>query len=118
MLPFCLYFAAALVTAFHLYTLLALAVYGVPIDPFELVALLGSLALLLAAYVSLFKPNLAARIALLACIAIWSFYAPALANAVRTKFHEQRSMSVGRPMFPAAHRADNSPLATSATKSR
>lgn len=91
MLPFCLYFVAALVTGFHVYSLLALAVYGVPVNPLELVALFGSLALLVAAYVSLFKPYVAARIALIACLAIWSFYAPALANSARAKFHKQSS---------------------------
>lgn len=43
MLPFSLYFAASVITGFHVYTLLALAVYGAPPNPLELVSLLGSL---------------------------------------------------------------------------
>lgn len=85
MLPFFLYFVASLITGFHVYTLLALAVYGAPANPLELVSLLGSLCLLIAAYVSLFKPNAAARLALIACLAIWCFYGPAIAKSVCPK---------------------------------
>jgi hypothetical protein len=86
MLPFLLYFVTGVVTGFHVYTLLALTVYGAPFNPLELVSLLGSLCLLLAAYVSLYKPHAAARIALLAALTIWSFYGPAIAKSLRTKF--------------------------------
>lgn len=85
MLPFVLYFATAAITGWHVYTLLLLAVYGAPFDPLELVSLLGSLSLFIAAYVSLFKPNRAARIALIASLAIWCFYGPAIAQMVRTR---------------------------------
>ena len=79
MLPFCLYLIAALITAFHVCTLIALALYGAAaVNPLELVSLLGSLVLLIAAYVSLFKPRAGARVALLACLAIWCFYGPAI----------------------------------------
>ena len=84
MIPFFLYFVAGLVTGFHVYTLLALAVLGVPINPLEFVSLLGSLCLLIAAYVSLFKPDAAAKLALIAALAMWSFYGPAIAKSVRT----------------------------------
>jgi hypothetical protein len=83
MIPFFLYFVAGLVTGFHVYTLLALAVLGVPINPLEFVSLLGSLCLLIAAYVSLFKPDAAAKLALIAALAMWSFYGPAIAKSVR-----------------------------------
>jgi hypothetical protein len=89
MLPFCLYFVASVVTGFHVYTLLALTVYGAPSNPLELVSLLGSLCLLIAAYVSLFKPYAAARLALIASLAIWCFYGPAVAKPIRLKLHEQ-----------------------------
>jgi hypothetical protein len=92
MFPFLLYFVTAVVTGFHLYTLLSLVVLGVPINPLEVVALLGSLCLLIAAYISLFKPHAAAKLALVATLAIWSFYGPAIANAVRTRL-EQRTKS-------------------------
>jgi hypothetical protein len=81
MIPFFLYLAAGSVTGFHVYTLLTLAVLGVPVDPLELVSLVGSLCLIVAAYLSLFKPHAAARLALLASLAIWCFYGPAIVRA-------------------------------------
>jgi hypothetical protein len=86
MLPFVLYFVTAVVTGFHVYTLLSFAVYGVPVNLLELLSLLGSFCLLIAAYVSLFRPHAAARLALLACLVMWSFYAPAIAKIVRTRW--------------------------------
>ncbi len=80
MIPFILYFVAGTVTGFHVYTLLSLAVLGGPLHPFELVSLAGSLCLLIAAYLSLFKPHAAARLALIASLAIWCFYGPAIAH--------------------------------------
>lgn len=101
MLPFCLYFVAGVITGFHVYTLLALTMYGVPFNPLELVALLGSLCLLIAAYVSLFKPYAAARLALLACLAIWCFYGPAIAQSIRTKHDKPRSVLHGQALLPS-----------------
>jgi hypothetical protein len=95
MLPFSLYFVTALVTGFHLYALLSVVVYGVPLNPLELVSWLGSLGLLVAAYVSLFRPRAAARVALIACLAMWCFYAPALANLVRAKLDKSSAVSQG-----------------------
>jgi hypothetical protein len=97
MFPFFLYFVTALVTGFHVYTLMALTVYGAPFNPLELVSFLGSLALLIAAYVSLFKPQAAAKTALLACLGIWSFYGPAIAKTARTRLHKQVSCLVSGP---------------------
>lgn len=93
MLPFCLYFVAGVATGFHVYTLLALTVYGVPFNSLEFVSLLGSAGLLIAAFISLFKPYAAARIALIACLMTWSFYGPAIANVVRTKFDKHGALS-------------------------
>jgi hypothetical protein len=92
MLSFCLYFATGVITGLHVYTLLALTVYGAPFNPLELVSLLGSLCLLIAAYVSLFKPHAAARLALVASLAIWCFYGPAITKSMRTK-PDKRSSS-------------------------
>lgn len=83
MLPFVLYFVTAIVTGFHLYSFLSLAEYGAPLNPLELVGLLGSLGFLVAAYISLFRPYIAARVALIAALAIWCFYAPAIAQVMR-----------------------------------
>jgi len=99
MFPFCLYFCTGVITGFHVYTLVALAVYGAPFNPLELLSLLGSLCLLIAAYVSLFKPYAAARLALIACLAIWCFYGPAVAKTIRTKFDKQSSASRDRGFF-------------------
>jgi hypothetical protein len=106
MLPFFLFFAAGLITGFHVYTLLALAVFGVPINPLEFVSLLGSLCLLIAACVSLFNPRAAAQIALIAALAMWSFYGPAIAKAVRAKIamHNVASNVAGQLPFSAAIR--------------
>ena len=93
MLPFCLYFVASVITGFHIYSLLALTVYGVPFNPLELVSLLGSFLLLIAACISLFRPYAAARVALIACLLIWSFYAPATANLVRNGFLRHKTVS-------------------------
>jgi len=82
MIPFLLYLAAGVVTGFHVYTLLMLAVLGAPVNPLELVSLLGSLGLLVAAYWSVFNPHAAARLALVAALAMWCFYGPALAHAI------------------------------------
>jgi hypothetical protein len=93
MLPFFLYFAAGVITGFHVYTLLALTVYGAPFNSLELVSLLGSVGLLIAAFIGLFKPYAAARIAFIACLMTWSFYGPAIANVVRIKFDKHSAVS-------------------------
>jgi len=81
MLPFFLYLVAGAVTGCHVYTLLMLAMLGAPVDPLELVSMAGSLCLLVAAYLSLFKPRAAAKLALLASLAIRCFYSPAMVHA-------------------------------------
>ncbi len=99
MLPFFLYFAAGVITGFHVYTLMSLVVYGTPINPLEIVSLLGSLGLVIAAYISLFKPYAAARLALLASMVIWCFYGPAISQSIRTKFGKPRSVSSAGALF-------------------
>lgn len=93
MLPFFLYLGTAIATGFHVYTLLSLAVYGAAFSPLELVSLLGSVLLLIAASVSLFRPQLAARIALIAALAIWCFYGPAIVNQIRGRSVKTHSVS-------------------------
>ena len=93
MLPFLLYFAAGAATGYHIYTLLLFAVQGAPFNPLELVALLGSLCLFVAAYLSLFRPYAAGRLALVACLAIWCFYGPAIARMVRTRLGKPIAVS-------------------------
>jgi hypothetical protein len=100
MLPFCLYFVAGIVTGFHVYTL-ALAMYGAQLNPLELVSLFGSVCLLVAAYVSLSKPNAAAKIALVSSLMIWCFYGPAIAKSVRTKLHKHSCVLSDRDLSPS-----------------
>src|SRR5579863_10783135 len=96
MLPFCLYFIVALLTGFHVYSLLALTLYGVPFNPLELVSLLGSLGLLIAAGISLFKPTAAAKVALIASLLVWSFYGPTITRVVRNKLNHPAVISANR----------------------
>ena len=104
MLPFCLYFVAGVITGFHVYTLVILTVDGAPFNPFEFVSLLGSLCLLVAAYVSLFRPYAAARLALLASLAIWCFYGPAIAKSIPTKLGKQSSEFRAPAVFTSPQR--------------
>jgi hypothetical protein len=85
MLPFSLYATAGILTAVHLYLLLVFAAYAPAANLLEWVALAGSLCLLSAACISLFKPRAAARVALIACLFIWTFYAPATVKTLQTK---------------------------------
>jgi len=106
MLPFFLYFLTGLVTGFHVYTLLALAAYGVPTNSLELISLLGSFLLMVAAYISLFRPHAAARIALIAALLVWTFYAPALAHLIRKKITHTSSVPYLLPgKTPAVERS-------------
>jgi len=52
------------------------------VNPLELISLAGSLCLLVAAYLSLFKPDAAAKLALLAALTLWCFYGPAIARTI------------------------------------
>jgi len=62
----------------------------------EIISLLGSFCLVIAAYVTLFKPRAAAKLALLACLAIWCFYGPAIAQTVRAKLRKPSPVSTFR----------------------
>lgn len=83
MLPFLLYLAGGILTAFHIYVLLSLAIFGVPHNVLQLFSLLGSLCLIGSAYISLFRPRLAAKLALLASLGAWCFYAPAIVATIK-----------------------------------
>lgn len=102
MLPFTLYVVTGVVTGLHVYTLM-FAGFGMPFNPLELISLLGSLCLLIAAYLSLFKPAAAARLALVAALAMWCFYGPAIANRVRA--HLRRPAAMSQYMLPLSDRA-------------
>lgn len=99
MLPFILYFVTGVATGFHVCTLL-FAAYGAPLNPLELVSLLGSFCLVIAAYVSFLRPHAAGRLALIACLLMWCFYGPAIANLVRARLH--KPVAVSRLILPLA----------------
>jgi hypothetical protein len=48
---------------------------------------------MIAAFISLFRPYVAARVALVASLLIWSFYGPAIAKLVRTKVNNHSVLS-------------------------
>jgi hypothetical protein len=54
---------------------------------------LGSFCLLTAAYISLFRPRGAAKLALVAALALWCFYGPAIAKVVRTRLEKRSVLS-------------------------
>ena len=83
-LVFLLYFVAAVTTGLHI---LLLSGANNSLHPLQMVGLFGSLGLLIAAYLSLFQPDAAAKIALLASLLLWCFYGPAIAKAMSAKVH-------------------------------
>lgn len=89
MLPFVLYFLGGALTALHVYMLLSLTVLGAPHNALEFISLLGSLGLLVASYLSLFKPREAAQAALPASLVSWCFYGPAMLATLRSGRHHQ-----------------------------
>jgi len=102
MLPFLIYFVAGALTGYHLYTLIALAAYGAPFNPLEFVAFMGSVGLVLAGYVSLFRPYAAARIALIASLLVWGFYGPAIAKLTRARFASVAIVTASPQLSPAS----------------
>ena len=77
-----LYLVTGAVTGFQVVRLLMWAVWGAPTSPIQYVSLVGSAVLCVASGVTLFKPRLAAKIALAAVATIWSFYVPALIQSL------------------------------------
>lgn len=97
MLPFFLYSLAGAITGVHLLLLIGTRV---PLHPLQYVSLAGSLFLIVAAYLSLFRPYVAARVALLASLAIWSFYSPAIARVIESRIHQKRvELPLTRSMY-------------------
>lgn len=90
MFPFALYLITGIATAAPVIYALEWAVWGAPIVATKYLSLLGSATLLVAAFTSLFERRIAARIALVGVLAIWSLYLPAITGAVRTKLSDQR----------------------------
>jgi len=73
-----LYALTGLATGVQLGYLLSWAIWGAPTSPLQYVALLGSVALLVAAVLSMWKPRAATTVALGGSLLLWCFYGPAL----------------------------------------
>lgn len=73
-----LFGATALVTFATVFQYAVWAIYGRPSNPTESASMLGSLVLLVAAVISTRAPRVAARVAIVAVIANWSFFAYAI----------------------------------------
>jgi hypothetical protein len=83
-LVFLLYFVAGVTTGLHI---LLMSGANNSLHPLQMVGLLGSVGLLIGAYLSLFQPDAAAKMALLASLLLWCFYGPAIAKAMSPKVH-------------------------------
>lgn len=89
MFPFFLYLITGLTTGFQVFRLIMWAVWGRPPHPIEFVSLAGSLGLITAAVVSLFRPRIAAAVAFVASLAMWAFYGPALVQSYQQIVSDQ-----------------------------
>jgi len=58
------------------------------------ISLVGSFCLLVAAIPQPFRPYVASRVALVAALAIWYFYGPAIASLVRIRLSRPAVVSV------------------------
>jgi hypothetical protein len=58
---------------------------------------------MIAAFISLFKPHAAAKVALVASLLIWSFYGPAIAKLVRTKVDKHSVLSANHGLHAGSH---------------
>jgi len=83
MLPFLLYATTGTITGWHIYFLLTLGAFGVPQNAWEVISLPLALCIVICAYISLYRPVLAARMALVASLGMWCFYGPAIVATSR-----------------------------------
>lgn len=98
MLPFLLYLITALATANQVFTLLTWAFWGAPTSPLQCSSLIGSVLLLLSAFLVVFKYKVGIRISLVATVLIWGFYGPALAL---NQYHLARETIPFQPIYTA-----------------
>ncbi len=89
MVAFFLYTFTAIATAIPVVWALGWAVWGAGTSPTEYLSLLGSLFLVIAAFVSFSNRRLAARFALVGTVAIWSFYFTAIAALAIVRLSDQ-----------------------------
>jgi hypothetical protein len=87
---FLLYLLTAIMTALPVLLMLRWAIWGAPVSIWQYVSLIGSCLLVLAGFVSVSHRRAAARIAVVAVAAIWSFYLPVVASVVHARLTDQR----------------------------
>lgn len=78
MIPFVMYWLAALSTAISVLTLVAFAVWGRPTSLMELISLGASVGIAIGAFISLSRHRAAGILVLVSSLGAWSYFAPAL----------------------------------------
>jgi hypothetical protein len=99
MIPFVVYWLAALSTAISVLTLVAFAVWGRPTSPMELISLGASVGIAIGAFLSLSMRRAAGVLVLVSSLGAWSYLAPAL-NAVAHNIRRGGSYPV-QSLIPA-----------------
>jgi hypothetical protein len=89
MVSLLLYLFTGIATAIPVVWALGWAVWGAGISFTEYLSLFGSLLLVISALISLANRVLAARLALVGVIAIWTFYLPGLVGVVKMRLSDQ-----------------------------
>ena len=83
MVPFLLYAITGVSTGAQVFRLMMWGVWGRPVAGLEGISLLGSLVLLVAAFVSLSRARRAAWVAFVATLLMWTFYGPVVVVSLR-----------------------------------
>jgi hypothetical protein len=89
----------AFATAWQLWRRIMWGVWGKPADPFESVALFGSLSLLASSGLTLGKRKAGIALAAFGCVLLWLFYGPAVWNTIEM-MRLQRDRRVGSGLIP------------------
>lgn len=78
MIPFCIYLITAVVIFFSVLSDLRWAAWGGPFSLGHFTALVGVILLIVASFLSIFRPRVSAIFGIIGAIAIWSFILPLL----------------------------------------
>lgn len=89
-LPVLLYALSGISTGVPVVYLYLWSVWGAPTSFVEFLSISGSLALIIAAVLTIKKPILAARVAFFGSLAVWSFYLPAIVKQVQITLNARR----------------------------
>jgi len=95
MLSFVLYLSTGIITAIPVWYAVSWGVWGRPTSTLEIISLLGSLVLIIAAFKSLSNRALAARMASIAVLGVWACYGTSIITEARIRSSDQElSLSV------------------------